>query len=177
MMRAVISTAFLIAAPGHAQGLATSALRGHDANAPVTFDAQRLEVLDAQNQAIATGDVRVEQGDMRLRADRIRLTYTRAKDSDPVVRRMDAEGNVRLTTPSESATGRYGIYDVDRRILTMVGNVVLSRSQSVLRGNRLSIDLNSGKSSLDGGSSLNVPGATSSGGRVTGRFAVPQSRR
>lgn len=110
---------------------------------------------------------------MRLNANRIRISYTRQGGGDPVIRRLDADGNVRLNTPSETATGNTGIYDVDRRIVTMIGGVTLTRGQTVLRGNRLSIDLASGRSTLDGGSAQQGQ----QGGRVTGRFAVPQSRQ
>lgn len=167
---ALATVLLAVAAPSLAQGLAGSALRGHDAKAPIDVDAQRIEVLDAQNQAIFSGDVRVKQASMGLNANRIKVSYTRAGGGDPVIRRLDADGNVRLNTPSETATGNFGIYDVDRRILTMVGGVVLTRSGTVLRGNRLSIDLTSGRSTLDGS------GGAATGGRVTGRFAVPQSR-
>lgn len=166
--------ALLLAAPATAQrapaggGLGTSALRGHDTQAPIDVDAARIEVRDADSQAIFTGDVKVRQAQMRLDADSIRVFYERAAGDSLAIRRLDAQGNVRLTSPSERATGRYGIYDVDRRQVTMIGDVVLVRGDNVLRGQRLAIDLGSGRSTLDGAGAAGQPG-----GRVTGRFVVP----
>jgi lipopolysaccharide export system protein LptA len=142
-------------APASAQ-IGTSALRGHDSKAPIDVDAARIEVLDAQNQAIFSGGVKVRQAAMTIDAARIKVSYTRNGSSDPVIRRLDATGDVKLTTPSERATGRTGLYDV-----------VLTRGTTVLRGNRLSIDLASGRSTIDGSSGQ--------GGRVTGRFAVSKA--
>jgi lipopolysaccharide export system protein LptA len=167
MKRLVI--ALLLAAPASAQ-VGTSALRNLDSRAPIDVNAQRIEVLDAQNQAIFTGGVTVKQAQLNLAADRIKVSYVRgAGGGDPVIKRLDAQGGVRLVTPTERATGRFGIYDIDARTLTMVGDVVLNQGSNVLRGNRLAIDLRSGRSALSGGTAAN-------GGRVSGRFAVSGAR-
>jgi lipopolysaccharide export system protein LptA len=84
---------------------------------------------------------------------------------------MDASGNVYLVDPSETARGDFGVYDTQRRLITMLGNVTLTRGQNVVHGARLVMDLDSGRSTLDGSA---VAGASSSGGRVTGRFTVPK---
>ena len=71
------------------------------------------------------------------------------------------------------------IYDFDRRIITMVGNVALRRGTDTLNGGRLVIDLDSGVSSVDGRSGGSSPaiggpaGSSSGGGRVSGTFSVP----
>ena len=160
------------AAPVAAQSLASSALKGLDTKAPINVDADRIDVLDQDNQAIFAGNVRVTQATMTLDANRIRVSYTRPAKGDPVIRRLDADGNVRLTTPSERATARFGIYDVDQRLLSMVGDVVLIRGATRIAGNRLTIDLASGRSTLDG---RNATGE--GGGRVSGRFEVPDRKK
>ena len=86
---------------------------------------------------------------------------------------MDASGSVYVVDPSETARGDFGVYDTQRRLITMLGNVTLTRGQSVVHGARLVMDLDSGRSTLDGSS---VGGTSSGGGRVTGRFTVPQKK-
>lgn len=164
----------LAAAPAAAQGITTSALRGLDTKAPIDVDADRIDVLDQQNQAIFTGNVRVRQANLTLEADRIKVAYARPAGGkgDPVIQRLDADGNVRLATPTERATGRFGIYDVDKRILTLIGNVVLTQGTTKVQGNRLTIDLATGRSTLDGRTSTGQPGS-----RVSGRFAVPERKK
>ena len=93
-----------VAGPAAAQGITTSALRGLDTKAPIDVDADRIDVLDQQNQALFTGNVRVRQANLTLEADRIKIAYSRAagaKGGDPVIQRLDADGNVRLATPTE----------------------------------------------------------------------------
>ncbi|MGI4879712.1 MAG: LptA/OstA family protein [Janthinobacterium lividum] len=174
-MKPALFLAFLAlsAAPLAAQ---TSALKRHDTDAPIDVDAQKIDVLDADKKAIWSGDVHIVQGTMKLDADTVTVFYSRPIKSggSPVIERLDAQNNVKLVTPGETASGRYGIYDVAQKTITLVGGVTLTRGESVLRGQRLSIDLESGRSKLDGAGTPAAPGqpATTSG-RVSGRFVVP----
>jgi lipopolysaccharide export system protein LptA len=171
-MRAALAlTLLLLAAPAAAQTLAGSALRGHDTRAPVDVNADRVEVLDREQQAVFTGNVRVRQGTLILDASRIRVLYSRQGAGDPQIRRLDADGNVRLTSPSEQASARFAIYDVDNRLITLIGNVRLANDKTSVSGNRLVIDLDSGRSTLDGRA-----GGGEGASRVQGRFAVPARR-
>jgi lipopolysaccharide export system protein LptA len=172
---AFTAIALLPLGAAQAQGISTSALRGLDTKAPIDVDADRIDVLDQQNQAVFTGNVRVRQANLTLEADRIKIAYSRAqpgRGGDPVIQRLDADGNVRLATPTERATSRFGIYDVDKRVLTLIGNVVLTQGTTKVQGNRLTIDLATGRSTLDGRTSTGQPG-----NRVSGRFAVPERKK
>lgn len=146
-------------------------LKGHDSNAPVDFSADRIEVQDRADRVIVTGNVVVTQGDMRLTADRLTVAY--ARGSGVEINRMDAVGNVVVTRAGETARGNVAVYDLDRKLITMVGNVQLNQNGNRLTGGRLLIDLNTGRSSVDGRSS---GGGTvqQSGGRVSGTFKVKQ---
>jgi len=77
-----------------------------------------------------------------------------------------------VRSPSETARGQFGVYDVDRKIITLVGAVQLERGGSRISGQRLTIDMTSGRAVVDGGAA----GIGESGGRVTGHFTVPQRR-
>jgi lipopolysaccharide export system protein LptA len=174
-MRPFLILAFVaVAAPAASQGgLGQSALARHNTRAPIDIDAARIEVRDRENQAIFSGDVKVRQAQMTLEAGQLRVFYERGQGDDLEILRIDAEGGVTLVSPSERARGAYGVYDVEDRQLTMIGNVVLTRGDSVLRGQRLAIDLENGRSTLDGAA---TGGTASSGNRVTGRFVVPERR-
>ncbi len=74
-----------------------------------------------------------------------------------------------MHSPSETAKGDFGVYDLNRKLITLIGNVQLTRENNIVNGSRLVIDLNSGRAVVDGG----PPGVNSSGGRVTGHFTVP----
>ena len=152
-----------------------SALKGHSTDAPIDVASDRLEVRDADNQAVFSGNVAIRQGGMTLDANSVTVFYKRGSGSAPEISRIDAQGAVKLLTASETASGRYGIYDVTAKTITLVGNVELTRAGSVLHGQRLAIDLASGRSTLDGaGSAAKGSVPATDAGRVTGRFIVPQ---
>ena len=145
-----------------------SALKGHDSNAPVDVLADRIEVQDRADRAIFAGNVHVTQGALTL--DTSRLTVAYASAGGIQIQRLDASGGVSVKSPSETAHGDFGVYDLERKLITLVGNVQLNRGQSQILGSRLVIDLNSGRAVIDGGPA----GVAQSGGRVKGHFTVPK---
>ena len=145
-----------------------SALKGHNANAPVDVTADRIEVQDRADRAIFIGNVHVRQADLTLNTARLTVAYSSAGGIQ--IERLDASGGVVVRSPSETARGNFGIYDLNRRLITLVGDVQLSRGGSRIHGSRLVIDLSSGRAVVDGGPA----GVGQSGGRVTGHFTVPQ---
>ncbi|MFL6735222.1 MAG: LptA/OstA family protein [Sphingomicrobium sp.] len=148
-----------------------SALKGHDSDAPIDVSADRIEVQDRADRALFVGKVHVRQADLTLDTERLTVAYT--SSGGVQIQRLDASGGVVVKSPSETARGDFGIYDLDRKLITLVGSVRLNRSDSQVVGSRLVIDLNSGRAVIDGGG----PGIGQSGGRVTGHFTVPKRSR
>ena len=148
-----------------------SALKGHDSNAPVDVNADRIEVQDRADRAMFVGNVHVKQAELTL--DTHRLTVAYSSNGGVQIRRLDAAGGVTVHSPSETAKGDFGIYDLDRKLITLIGNVQLNRDQNQVNGARLVIDLDSGRAVIDGGPA----GVNQSGGRVSGHFTVPQRQK
>ena len=149
-----------------AQGLAN-----FNTNQPVSFDADRIELQDRQNRVVLSGDVVITQGDLRLTAQRTTIAYSDA--GTLTIQRLDATGNVTVTRGDERASGSAGVYDFNRQVIILSGGVALNRGADRLSGGRLVIDLNSGLSSVDGSGGRAT--GTTSNGRVSGTFAVPES--
>lgn len=159
--------AIAFASPAMAQE-SVSALKGHDANAPIDVAADRIEVQDRSDRAVFAGNVHVRQAALLLDTARLTVAYT--SGGGVQIRRLDASGGVTVKSPSETARGNFGIYDLDRKLITLIGAVQLNRGGSQINGQRLTIDLNSGRAVVDGGPA----GVGQSGGRVTGHFTVPK---
>ncbi len=157
------------------QEQSVSALKGHNSNAPVDVTADRIEVQDRADRAIFAGNVHVTQAELTLETPRLTVAYSggQAGGSNVQIRRLDAAGGVVVKSPSETAKGDFGIYDLDRKLITLIGNVELNRENDRVNGARLVIDLESGRAVVDGG----PPGVNQSGGRVTGHFTVPQNQK
>lgn len=154
--------------------LQAQAIASHDSRAPVSYSADRIELQDRQNRVVLSGDVLIEQAGLTVRAARTLVNYSNAGELS--IERITAVGGVVVSRGNETARGDTAIYDFNRRIITMAGNVRINRGGDTLNGGRLVIDLASGVSSVDGraAGSSGVTTSETSGGRVSGRFSVPQ---
>jgi lipopolysaccharide export system protein LptA len=173
----ILAAAGLIASASLAQvkqEQGVSALKGHNTNAPVDVTSDRIEVQDRADRAVFTGNVHATQADLTLDTDRLTVAYSGGQGSNGLqINRLDAAGGVIVHSASETAKGDLGVYDLDRKLITLIGNVQLNRENNQVNGARLVIDLNSGRAVIDGG----PPGVNSSGGRVKGHFTVPQRQQ
>jgi lipopolysaccharide export system protein LptA len=155
------------------------ALANHNSNAPVDFNAGSIEVQDRADRVVLSGGVTVTQAGLTVRAPRMTVAYTRAGGTD--VNRLDATGGVTVNKGDETAKGNVAIYDLDKRLITMVGNVQLQQGANHLTGGRLVIDLNSGRATVDGRGAARGPDGNpvtgGTNGRVTGTFSVPQRKQ
>lgn len=154
----------------------------HDTNAPIDFGADQIELQDRANRAVLTGNVAVKQAEMTLNSQRLTVAYTgQVVGGNPQVSRLDAAGNVIVRRPDQTARGQYAVYDLNKRVITMIGSVQLTQANNTVNGGRLTINLDTGRAIIDGssvrgGGSGATPGnvTPSPGGRVTGTFSVPK---
>jgi lipopolysaccharide export system protein LptA len=141
-----------------------------DSDQPIEINADSLEVQQNQRLAVFRGNVDATQGRIKLRADELRVHYADAEQGaagvSGSIRRIDAVGNVLIWSPTETAQGDLGVYEVARKVITLTGQVVLTRGQNVLRGQRLVMNTATGVSTIDAG-----------GGRVKGLFVPPKDEK
>jgi lipopolysaccharide export system protein LptA len=163
-------------APGEA---VQSALMGGfkaDRSAPMAVDAAVLEVFDNANKAVFTGNVNARQGEMLLRTSQLTAFYSgkaglglsdtadsalgapapgskgKGKEKSEIVR-MEARGDVIVTSGEQSATGKWADFDVKANTALLGGGVVMDRlakdapdptKRDVILGDRLHMDLTTG---------------------------------
>ena len=168
ILPAVFCAVIAMSQTGHAaeSGLGIT----HEANQKIDISADSMEVRQSERVANFVGNVVAVQGDMTLKADNVKVFYSVQSQGSETTRidRIDANGNVHIESPRESASGNWGIYDVGRELLTLGGAVTLKRGETVVRGNRLELDLKTGKSRMVSASSADESG------RVHGVFAPPE---
>lgn len=157
----------------------------HDSAAPIDFAANAIELQDRANRAVLSGGVNIKQANLNLTASRVTVAYTgEVVGGSPQVSRLDASGGVTVTRPDQSAKAQFGVYDLNRRVITMLGGVSLTQGGNTVTGGRLSINLDTGRAVIDGSavgggganSGTTDNGVTRQSGRVTGRFTVPERR-
>lgn len=147
-----------------------------DSNEPIEITADTLTVKRMNEIAVFSGNVEAVQGKTNLRSDVMTVYYRSKKNAEETqntISKIDVDGNVFLTTPDETAQGDSGVYNVDKKEVILVGKVVLTQQDNVIKGNRLVYDMKSGKSQLFSEKMDGV--GQKGGGRVKGLF-VPENK-
>ncbi len=165
-MRTPVAT--MAVATGLALGMAHAAQSGgaplsfgqHDANAPINVSSDNFVGDFTTKIGTYTGNVVVTQADYRLRADALKVNVTAGKPN-----KFEAQGHVVFYSPSGTATGDNGVYDLGPRTVTLTGRVILTKEKDVMRGTRLVVDMVTGKAHLTA--------AGAPGNRVQGLFIPP----
>ena len=163
---AVAAVLALAGANASAQGTGpANALQGFSKNRgqPVKIQAAALEVRDKDKIATFTGDVHVVQGDTDMRCKVLVVFYEEepgvpgmpAAQPGPggqqQIRRMEAKGGVVVTQKEQTAIGDNGEFEMRSNTVTLIGNVVVTKGQEVVKGQKLVVNMTTGVSIFDGG--------------------------
>lgn len=142
----------VLAAPAHAQ---ISSEGG-----PIYINSDRTESLERERKVLLIGNVDIQQGEARLRADKVTLVFA-GKDGGNTsgtlggsfgqIQSMLAEGEVFYVTPELKAKGDRGLYEAAIDTITMTGHVALMRGRDVAEGETLKLEIKNRRTILDGG--------------------------
>jgi lipopolysaccharide export system protein LptA len=156
---------------------------------PISIEAVSLEMRDKKKEATFSGNVKVVQGDTTMTSKTLVVFYessqsgqapasgqpagskaapkaappmqsaTPGPDGASSIKRLEARGDVKVTQKDQVVTGEKAVFDTKTNLITMLGGVVLTQGENVLRGDRLLVDMTTGVSRVE-----------SDSGRVQGLF-------
>jgi len=127
---------FLLGAPGlaQAQGLG---LNAQNNGKPMSIEADDgIEWQQDSHLYVARGKVKATRGDVTIYADTLTAYYRPTSSSAPKpaaggvagfgggnteIYRVDADGHVRITTPTQTAVGDHAVYDSDQQLVMLTG--------------------------------------------------------
>jgi lipopolysaccharide export system protein LptA len=128
---------------------------------PIYINSARTESLENEHKVLLVGNVDIQQGTARLRADTVTIRFT-GKPAKPgnssivggfgQVENIVAEGNVYYVTPELKAKGDRGVYELATDTITMTGKVALMRDRDVAEGETLRMEVKNRRTTLEGGS-------------------------
>jgi len=142
---------------------------------PIQIEAASLEMRDKKKEATFSGNVKVVQGDTTMTSKTLVVFYESkeqgatppaqpaksAKNAAPMqsatpgpggassIKRLEARGNVVVTQKDQVVTGETAVFDTKANLITMLGGVVLTQCQNVLKGDRLMVDMTTGVSRVE----------------------------
>lgn len=125
---------------------------GSNEREPIQIEARELQVQDKSQSAVFSGDVVVTQGDAMLKTQRLVVHYdgSAAGGVNQRISRLEASGRVYISSKDQTATGERATFDMNRQLMVMTGGeVVLSQGPNVVVGNKLTVNLKTGKADLE----------------------------
>ena len=157
MLAALVMASVVLAGAGAAQEAEDGA---SEAGQAIEITADTLEVRQSENVAIFEGSVHAVQGELVLNADILTVRYreTEGGQGNLGVSRIDAEGNVVITSPGETAQGQRGVYNVEQGRIDLAGGVILHQGNNIVEGEALTMNLETGVSRVSGAGSARVHG-------------------
>ena len=107
---------------------------------------------DKSQSAVFSGDVVVTQGDAMLKTQRLVVHYdgSAAGGVNQRISKLEASGRVYISSKDQTATGERATFDMNQQLMVMTGGeVVLSQGPNVVVGNKLTVNLKTGKADLE----------------------------
>lgn len=147
---------------------------------PIEVRSSTAEALTDQGRYIYTTNVNVVQGDARLLTDKLTVICSNVPDPKAArganqscgeVTSLIAEGAVYYITPDGKIRGDRAVYDYAAKIITVTGDVILSRDDgSVVNGTQLIYNVDAGRATM---TSSNGKGVVSYFNPSTKKDAAP----
>ncbi len=118
-----------------------------DTTLPVQVSADQLAVNNADGSAVFSGNVVVTQGEMKLAASEVKVTYGTEQND---IKELVASGGVTVTNLGDAAEAQEAVYTIDSGVIVLSGDVLLTQGPSAMAGQKLTINLKDGTGVMDG---------------------------
>ena len=118
-----------------------------DPSAPVEAESDELFVDEQTGTAIFQGNVIISQGEMKLSAPRVEVSYLQDQDQ---IDEIEATGGVTIVSGPDAAESENAVYSMVDRTIVMTGDVLMTQGAQVLSGERLVIQLDDGTARMTG---------------------------
>jgi lipopolysaccharide export system protein LptA len=101
-----------------------------------------IEWYDNRQLGVARGDAVDNHEGKTIAADVLIASFDRAQAGDAQIKRIDAQGNVLVSSKEQIGRGDTGVYDIKSGIVTLTGHVRLTRGQNQMNGAYGVVDVN-----------------------------------
>lgn len=122
-------------------------LRLTSGDSVITAD-ESMEYTTRTRTLVANGNVYARQGEREVRARTLKAFLREGGRNTSRLRRIEAEGNVRVVTPRDVMRSERAVYDLEGGTATLTGAVKITRGETQLNGCKGEVDLKTGVSRL-----------------------------
>lgn len=123
---------------------------------PLHVSGDRMEVRQQERTLVFEGHVIVQQDDVTLTGNRLKITAAAGGKSEPsaIVEKIDhieVEGDVKISQQDRLATADRAVFYHQEQKIVMTGNPTVSRGKDKIHGKLITIYLSQGRSVIEGG--------------------------
>ena len=112
---------------------------------PYEITSENMFIEREQKTIGFSGNVTLKQGSAYLTADQIELFFDNSFNQEGFYKMVASRNILIKNNDSTSITGNLATYNVSDEKIIMTENVVLKNQMSMIKGNKLILDINSGK--------------------------------
>jgi lipopolysaccharide export system protein LptA len=138
---------------------------------PIQVDAQALETYEDGDQRVSvfSGGVTVKRGNTLMKAGTMKLFSNLDAGSADAFTRIEASGNITVTSGDQTVTGATAVVDMKANTITVDGGVVLSQGANVITGSRLVVNVATGRARVEQEPGKQIRGVFAPGTANTGQ--------
>jgi lipopolysaccharide export system protein LptA len=123
---------------------------GGKSKEPIEVEAKTLDVFEEGEQRVSvfSGNVTVRRGNTTMKASQIKIFSDKKGGRANTFNLMEASGTVYVHSVDQTVTGKRAVVDNKSQTITLTGDVVLSQGENVIVGEKLVVDMQTGKARL-----------------------------
>ena len=115
-----------------------------DILAPLKVNADTMYLDKVELEGGFSGSVNIKQGPLNLKSDQMRFLFTN-NEKMPLITYLFASEGVIIANENMTASGNNASYSVWKNEILLEGNVIVTNNFTSMRGEKLFIDLETGK--------------------------------
>lgn len=112
---------------------------------------ESFEYWKEREVVVARGNATATREDQTVSADVLTGYFRKDADGQQKLFQIEAAGNVQIRSPEDYARGNKAVYNLDREIATLTGDVKLTRGEAQLEGQYAEVNLKTHVSRILGG--------------------------
>ena len=112
--------------------------------------SENLTIDSNAGTAIFSGNVEITRGKITLKAEKIIVSYSIDETSNRSLKQILAINDVFFIADGNLTQADKAIYNIKDNLLELSGNVLINQGSTKLSGNKLVLNLNTGKGSMSG---------------------------
>ena len=112
--------------------------------APFKVHADSMFIDKVSLEGGLSGSVNINQGPLDFKSDQMSFTFTDDEEM-PIITNLFASQNVVISNEDMTASGNNASYSVKKNEILLEGNVIVKNNFTTMKGEKLFIDLETGK--------------------------------